>query len=655
MHQSLVRRGISTGDIPQSVLKEASYLRAGAFYPDAFYGCMGQSDAAEAAHWPPFLYEGAKLVRERRAIGSDTSKLEAFLVGVLTHQVSDVSWHSLGIHQGLLCAMADREFDGDYDSAHSCLDTGGDMIQMHKLISSEDNYDWLFDPWDYSLTDIQGILQPLGYHITRPQLSYCMSRGQAALKAEKNVAEAGYRMYARRSPFLYDELNDYYAGGMKDMHQQIAECLPNLLSWFKNAPNTTDPYDICQVFDGMRPKEPGPGDIHLSIPFHKDTIKDLFFDVKSSLKSSKRYKSNYSLKVKGSVPEGELGSQVVAWGHSHWAVAAPAESKVYVYDHNASLIGVLAGGRKQNGRFSDEFGSALNVWPTRDKKSLLIVSSPGANRIDLFDENLRWCGGLSWSSALETYGSAGSAKQVGRSLAVDPNYRTLFVGAPYFDDRNNTVPQAGAVYAISANFIEDSIRQKRVSNVSWDPFYVGETNYSRAGTKLASTQRFLLVGCPGENKVHGFDRLTFNKILTLEADGNNTGFGGYLLDANHDYIAIGAPSDTEGHAGKIYIYKNTQRRVISVGGDMTWFGYNGMLNGRQLVVTSPYANSEQGLLWRIDLSSNEITQLSAGPEPYSAAYGKSIAINGTKTIIGMPRYHEGSGGFVFYDLLDLGR
>ena len=35
-----------------------------------------------------------------------TEKLVVFLLGVVQHQVADVSWHSIGIEQGFLQAMA---------------------------------------------------------------------------------------------------------------------------------------------------------------------------------------------------------------------------------------------------------------------------------------------------------------------------------------------------------------------------------------------------------------------------------------------------------------------------------------------------------------------------------------------------------------------
>jgi glycosylphosphatidylinositol phospholipase D len=38
-------------------------------------------------------------------VWQDTEKLVAFLFGITSHMVADVSWHSLGIEQGFLKTM----------------------------------------------------------------------------------------------------------------------------------------------------------------------------------------------------------------------------------------------------------------------------------------------------------------------------------------------------------------------------------------------------------------------------------------------------------------------------------------------------------------------------------------------------------------------
>ena len=52
----------------------------------------------------------------------------AFTLGFVSHQVADVTWHSLGIEQGFLRTMGDVNFFGSFPAAHNVGDIGGDMI-----------------------------------------------------------------------------------------------------------------------------------------------------------------------------------------------------------------------------------------------------------------------------------------------------------------------------------------------------------------------------------------------------------------------------------------------------------------------------------------------------------------------------------------------
>lgn len=52
----------------------------------------------------------------------------AFVFGFVSHQVADVTWHSLGIRQGFLRTMAKENFHDVYDTAHTDGDVGGDML-----------------------------------------------------------------------------------------------------------------------------------------------------------------------------------------------------------------------------------------------------------------------------------------------------------------------------------------------------------------------------------------------------------------------------------------------------------------------------------------------------------------------------------------------
>ena len=53
----------------------------------------------------------------------------AFLFGFISHQVADITWHSLsGFQQGFLRTMANVNFHGVFDTAHTDGDVGGDML-----------------------------------------------------------------------------------------------------------------------------------------------------------------------------------------------------------------------------------------------------------------------------------------------------------------------------------------------------------------------------------------------------------------------------------------------------------------------------------------------------------------------------------------------
>lgn len=58
----------------------------------------------------------------------ETEKLVVFMLGFVSHQVADITWHSLGIQQGFLQTMGKVNFYGSFNAAHSIGDPGGDMV-----------------------------------------------------------------------------------------------------------------------------------------------------------------------------------------------------------------------------------------------------------------------------------------------------------------------------------------------------------------------------------------------------------------------------------------------------------------------------------------------------------------------------------------------
>lgn len=604
VHLELVERIIPV--LPPRIAQHRDFVRSGAFYPDAFYNCRGQYDVAEDAHWPPFLATGVDLVLERKKKGEDTSELEAFLIGILSHQVSDVSWHSLGLFQGLLKAMATSEFNGDYDEAHSVLDVGGDMIQLSRRTDKRKKD----AKWQYNIDDIVELVTRAGYpDIPQSSIHYCMARGQAAYTGELQVADVVHKTYSRKSPTMFNELESYFIGGLTDMHEQVEECLPELIRWMDSGVDKKNYYDICPVFAGKRNRTSydDTDDRIPDIHYHQDTD-DLYthpMDEERSQKLIKRDSTGqFMLEIlKDSIPEVKkkltgansiingghslfkvaslpcniipvpeftekdnnpeahtvaeifypwFGKSLTFWGDKYLVVGSPAENKVHIYDINADLREPMLTidsphPAKIWGYLSTHFGTSVAIW----QNDYLAVSSPGISMVDFYNSKGVWMGGLSWENSTVSYGSPGQ-KMIGETLLASQDTDTIYVGAPR-SDFNETTEQSGVVYALPKDIITRAIQNHENIALELDEnvLFSGTTPYQHIGISLAPTPEGILIGSPGTEEVW---RFTYDSDLPRElfkgdsAQGEKLNslrpsrFGGSLIAANNDYTVVGAPA-----------------------------------------------------------------------------------------------------------------
>ncbi|KAG8520369.1 Phosphatidylinositol-glycan-specific phospholipase D [Galemys pyrenaicus] len=144
------------------LLEHQDAYQAGTVFPDSFYPsiCEGGKfhDVSESTHWTPFLNASIHYIRENYPLPwkEDTKKLVAFLFGITSHMVADISWHGLGIQQGFLRTMAAIDFHGSYSEAHSTGDFGGDVLSQ-----SEFNFDYLARRWYVPVKDLLEIYKKL--------------------------------------------------------------------------------------------------------------------------------------------------------------------------------------------------------------------------------------------------------------------------------------------------------------------------------------------------------------------------------------------------------------------------------------------------------------------------------------------------------------
>lgn len=270
VHIEVLRRGTYTYGLPQleddsrkAALDRlpiadwldaySSFSQSGSFFPDWGYGCLESDGDAEIAHWPPFLGAAVNyLIETYPEIDSSTSaqQLLSFILAVASHQSTDASWHSIRFKDGLLRMMADLDFDGDYEAAHSILDIGGDTIlaKEYAFESSSDGFAHLSSSWSVPVRDIVGIYQRLGISINTLKLRYCMTRGFAAVSALRKIGSTLATQYASKSPFMTTQLEDYFLGSIQEASTSVIGCWASIESWVHNGsvPTGDGLWDLCE-------------------------------------------------------------------------------------------------------------------------------------------------------------------------------------------------------------------------------------------------------------------------------------------------------------------------------------------------------------------------------------------------------------------------
>ncbi|KAM6104616.1 phosphatidylinositol-glycan-specific phospholipase D [Theristicus caerulescens] len=204
----------------QLLLNHQDAFQAGSIYPDAFYPSICKSgafhDVSEDTHWSPFLSTSIHYIRRNypQPWEEATEKLVAFLFGIASHMVADVSWHSLGIDQGFLKAMGEIDFHGSYSEAHNVGDFGGDVLSQFEL-----DFSYLTSNWYVPVKDLAAIYKEFYGRevITESTITDCTYLLYLELHGERLAVAKLFPTYASKSPFLVEKFHEYFLGGVDDM------------------------------------------------------------------------------------------------------------------------------------------------------------------------------------------------------------------------------------------------------------------------------------------------------------------------------------------------------------------------------------------------------------------------------------------------------
>ncbi|XP_065179738.1 phosphatidylinositol-glycan-specific phospholipase D-like [Sycon ciliatum] len=205
------------------IAKHQDAFQAGNPYPDAFYPgiCyVGEyQSVSEDSHWTPFMVTTIDYIREKypQPWNETAEKLVVFLLGFTSHQIADVLWHNLGVQDGFLQEMANTNYHGDFNKAHPVGDVGGDVVGAYEWNKTYvENTQWYVPSEDLSEIYKRYYDARTPFNVSSTVIETCTHLLFLARLGEKGALRELFPEYAKKSPFLVDELNEYFIGGVDD-------------------------------------------------------------------------------------------------------------------------------------------------------------------------------------------------------------------------------------------------------------------------------------------------------------------------------------------------------------------------------------------------------------------------------------------------------
>ncbi|KAJ3248148.1 protein required for normal CLN1 and CLN2 G1 cyclin expression [Chytriomyces hyalinus] len=211
-------------------------LQAGSFFPDWGYACAANGEASEAAHWPAFWYAAFDHLHTMHppinaTWGPQAQPLLSFLLGAVSHGVTDYAWHSLDqSNRGFITALGVAAFNGSFFAAHKAADFGAEFALAH----TTDLNAFLATEWHVPTGDLIQIYKNMGYNVTVLDINKCMMQGFLATQGVRIAGRYLFPHWAQEAPPLIDMLLTYPHGGIRHSVDTVVSCWQHLqLSNFK--------------------------------------------------------------------------------------------------------------------------------------------------------------------------------------------------------------------------------------------------------------------------------------------------------------------------------------------------------------------------------------------------------------------------------------
>ncbi|CAF0717792.1 unnamed protein product [Brachionus calyciflorus] len=589
------------------IKKYQSAFQAGNPYPDSFYPSICKkgilADVSEDTHWTPFLNATINYIQKtyKKPYNEDAQRLIVFTLGYISHQMADVTWHSLGVAQGFLSAMGYVNFHGSFSNAHSVGDFGGDVVNQFELNT---NYIGELSEWYVPYDDLYKIYFDLygQEKINKTEIIECSSLLFLGRLGEQIAVSLLYADYFKKSAFLADRLNDYFLGGLDDMATWTQLTWNKFFHMLENGVETCKldhnvMYIECNkqnnnrglVKNNVYNKSIEPHyeiekysldktyfttEINKKGVFIKPTkkftqrIESTFkqsFDLESNKKESN---SSYFIKndyasLGWSLESGDLNKD----GSDDLLIGAPVYSEVNSYQ-NGLVYGILSNNKTSNIPFANlnlETESSFKIFPPSDA-----VNSRFGHSIAILDLNL-------------------------------DGFKDIVISAPSYSLEN--IKYEGKIYIYLGDETNTYVKP-------WGTISCKKFQYCNLGWKLSTghvnddNELDLIISSPYAstcNSQCGFVSVLLSKSnLNPEIDVTEldyTVFGhmeyewfGFSAKSKHGYLIVGAPesricyesncqvsNDDKQSIGRIYLYKYPKQEPIMVlNGEVEFgqFGYD---------------------------------------------------------------------------------
>jgi glycosylphosphatidylinositol phospholipase D len=188
-------------------------LLAGADFPDWGW-FFGFYDESAQAHNYGFVNPAVDYLKTNypKPWTPETEAFAVFLLGVTSHIVADTSYDA-----NFLETMAQVDYDGNWDTAHTVGDVGGDILCPYQLDLS------YMEPWYVPTQDLATVYNNLGWSRVTPQiLQTTMQIVFLATRVEALLGPSVHDIWVQFSPFQKEMLQNLFLGGLDEMGYETA-------------------------------------------------------------------------------------------------------------------------------------------------------------------------------------------------------------------------------------------------------------------------------------------------------------------------------------------------------------------------------------------------------------------------------------------------